>query len=45
MNETRETATAERYQAIPHLAGDIASDRVEDSLLFHKNVAQGATFL
>jgi hypothetical protein len=25
MNENRETANAERYPAIPHVAGDIAS--------------------
>jgi hypothetical protein len=29
MNETRETANAERYPAIPHVAGDIASGRVQ----------------
>ena len=32
MSEKRETATADRYQTIPRLAGVIASGRAEDSL-------------
>jgi hypothetical protein len=34
MNEIRETANAERYPAIPHVAGDIASGRVEKTRSF-----------
>ncbi|MFP4437575.1 MAG: hypothetical protein ACLFVO_10030 [Chloroflexaceae bacterium] len=45
MSENRETANAAMDQAIPRLAGDIASGRAEDSWLFHKKVAQSATFL
>jgi hypothetical protein len=45
MSEHRETATAAMQQAIPDLAGDIASGRTEDTMLVHKNVAQRATFL
>jgi hypothetical protein len=45
MRETRETSNAAMYQALPRLAGDIASGRVEDPMLFHKNVALSATFL
>jgi hypothetical protein len=45
MSEHRETANAAMDQAIPHLAGDIASGRAEDSMLYHKNVAQSAIFL
>ncbi|MFP4435837.1 MAG: hypothetical protein ACLFVO_01185 [Chloroflexaceae bacterium] len=45
MSEHRETGSAAMHQAIPHLAGDIASGRAEDPILFHKNVAQSATFL
>jgi hypothetical protein len=36
MNETRETASAGMYPAIPGLAGDIASGRAEEAILFHK---------
>jgi len=32
MSETRETTSADMDQAIPRLAGDIASGRAEDSL-------------
>ncbi|MFP4436442.1 MAG: hypothetical protein ACLFVO_04280 [Chloroflexaceae bacterium] len=34
MSETRETTSADRYQAIPRLAGDIASGRAETDILF-----------
>jgi hypothetical protein len=34
MNETRETATADMYPAIPGLVGDIASCRAEHSISF-----------
>jgi hypothetical protein len=44
MRENRETATADRYQAIPRLAADIASGRAEWNILFQENVAQCATF-
>ncbi|MFP4440054.1 MAG: hypothetical protein ACLFVO_22700 [Chloroflexaceae bacterium] len=36
MSEYRETANADRYQAIPRLAGDIASGRAEDLIFFVK---------
>jgi len=32
MNEPRETTTAERYPAIPHVAGDIAFGRAEEAI-------------
>jgi hypothetical protein len=38
MSEKRETASADRYQTIPHLAGVIASGRVEDIVPFSRNV-------
>ncbi|MFP4438072.1 MAG: hypothetical protein ACLFVO_12560 [Chloroflexaceae bacterium] len=38
MSEHRETANADVYQAIPRLAGDNASGRAEDPMLFHKTV-------
>ncbi|MFP4438590.1 MAG: hypothetical protein ACLFVO_15205 [Chloroflexaceae bacterium] len=34
MSETRETANADMYPAIPGLVGNIASGRVEDSISF-----------
>jgi len=37
MSKTRETATADRYQAIPRLAADIASGRAEDTRSFSQN--------
>jgi hypothetical protein len=45
MSEHREPANAAMDQTIPHLTGNIASGRAEDSMLFHKNVARCATFL
>ncbi|MFP4437848.1 MAG: hypothetical protein ACLFVO_11430 [Chloroflexaceae bacterium] len=45
MSEHRETANTDMYPAIPRLAGDIASGRAKNSMLFHKNVALCATFL
>jgi hypothetical protein len=44
MSETRETPNADMYRAIPRLAGDRASGRVEQDILFGKKVAPGATF-
>jgi len=44
MSEIRETTNADMYRAIPRLAGDRASGRVEQDILFGKNVAPGATF-
>jgi len=44
MSETRETADADMYQAIPRLAGDIACGRAEDYMLFHGNFALRAKF-
>jgi hypothetical protein len=38
MSEKRETASADRYQTIPHLAGVIASGRAEDLFFFHKKI-------
>ncbi|MFP4440902.1 MAG: hypothetical protein ACLFVO_27010 [Chloroflexaceae bacterium] len=32
MNETRETANAAMYPPIPHLAGNIASGRAEETI-------------
>jgi hypothetical protein len=45
MNETRETANADVDQAISRSVEDSASGRAEDSMLFHTNVAQDATFV
>ncbi|MFP4437058.1 MAG: hypothetical protein ACLFVO_07405, partial [Chloroflexaceae bacterium] len=45
MSEHRETANADMDQAIPRLAGDIASGRAEDSMLFHKTFALCANVL
>jgi hypothetical protein len=45
MSEYRETAHADMQQAIPGLMGDIASGRVKDFILFHKNFAHNAKFL
>jgi hypothetical protein len=36
MSEQRETANAEIYPAIPHVAGDIASDRAEEPRSFSR---------
>ncbi len=44
MGETREPATAAMDQAIPRLAGDIASGGAKEDILFHENLAQGAKF-
>jgi hypothetical protein len=38
MSEKHEPAGAAMYPAIPHLAGDIASGRVEDSILIAQNI-------
>jgi hypothetical protein len=45
MSETRETANADMYPAIPGLAGDIASGRAEEAIFIHKNFAHSAKFL
>jgi hypothetical protein len=45
MSKHRETAHADMQQAISGLTGDIASGRVEDFILFHKNFALCAKFL
>jgi hypothetical protein len=45
MSEKHEPGGAAVDQAIPRLAGDIASGRAEDSSFFHKHVAQHATCL
>jgi hypothetical protein len=45
MSEKHETAGTAMYQAIPRLAGDIASGRAENPILFHKHVALCATCL
>jgi hypothetical protein len=37
MSENREPANNDVYQAIPRLAGDIASGRAEDSRSFSRN--------
>ncbi|MFP4438692.1 MAG: hypothetical protein ACLFVO_15735 [Chloroflexaceae bacterium] len=44
MSETRETATADRYQAIPRLAADIASGRAEDTRSFSQKFSQSENF-
>jgi hypothetical protein len=44
MNETRETANADVYQAISRSVKDIASGRAERDILFHKKFARSATF-
>jgi len=44
MSEHREAASADMYQAIPGLVGDIASGRAEADILFHEKLAQGANF-
>ncbi|MFP4439492.1 MAG: hypothetical protein ACLFVO_19795 [Chloroflexaceae bacterium] len=44
MSEKRETVNAAMDQAIPRLAGNIATGRVEDSILFPKKFAQSADF-
>jgi hypothetical protein len=45
MSEKRETVNAAMDQAIPRLAGNIVTGRVEDSILFPKKFAQSANFL
>jgi len=45
MNEHRETANAAMDQAIPHLAGDIASGRAEETILVSKTFTQSANVL
>jgi hypothetical protein len=37
MSEQRETANTDMYQAIPRLAGDIASGRAEETRSFSQN--------
>ncbi|MFP4436281.1 MAG: hypothetical protein ACLFVO_03460 [Chloroflexaceae bacterium] len=44
MSEIRETANAAMDQAIPHLAGDIASGRAEVTIVFHEKFAHSANF-
>jgi hypothetical protein len=38
MSENREAASAAVYQAIPHVAGNIASGRAELDILLHKTI-------
>jgi hypothetical protein len=45
MSDHRETVNAAMDQAIPCSAGDIASGRAEETILFHKNFALRAKFL
>jgi len=42
MSEKRETATADRYQTIPRLAGVMASGRAEDMVSFSRNVGSSS---
>jgi hypothetical protein len=44
MSETRETATADMQQAIPRLAGDIASDRAQETRSFSQKYSQRECF-
>jgi hypothetical protein len=39
MSENREATSAAMYQAIPHLARNIASGRAEEDILLHGNLA------
>jgi len=40
MNENRETTSADMYPAIPHLAGDIAAGRAEETRSFSQKITK-----